>query len=161
MRAALVGRVRPCALVPTPPAGSRVRRPVRVTLSLGHLSGGGHRATLSGHPEQNLFLLFVGLGTPGHPCKVCPFSCLFGPVHLTLANLRGNSGSRERTWPDLGEFVLPFLFTQPWGSPWRPWHHPCGGSTWEFPCHLLPAGSSADASIPEHQSQILETREED
>lgn len=30
-------------------------------------------------------------------------------------------------------------------------------SLWEFPSHLLSAGSSADVSAPEHQAEVLET----
>jgi hypothetical protein len=91
-----------------------------------------------------------------------------GPVQLVLADPEGtlNQGRcRERTWPDLGEFVLSCSLAELPASQWRPWRHPWGceaeSSTWEFPSHLLPAGSSADTSTLECHAQARETGRRD
>lgn len=146
MRAAPPGCVRPRALAPTPPACSRVRRLVRVARSPGHLLGGGQRPrlachTLLEHHEQNPCLLFVGLGTPIILAKPLPFPvCSGGPARPRgPARELGAQGNARR---GLGQI---------WGSSSFLSCCPALGipvALWEFPCRLLPAGSSADTSTP-------------
>lgn len=151
MRAAPFGRVRPRgrSRPPLPPAPACDS--LCVSLEAGPISwaGGSVPALRVTHSSvivsrTHFFRLWawvprVILARP------LPFSCLLGRAHLILADPRGPGRCRQRTWPYLGKFTLPFLLAYPWGSLGRPWHHPRLGSTWESPCRL-PAGSSADTS---------------